>query len=383
MSTVGLKSLRAAIAAAAWAGLDPRALLATYGLEPSALEDPDLRFARSDWLALWEATARHAGDPGIGMHAAARLAEGHWDVIDYIVASSETLGAAFARFESYSAIVTTGVRHTVRSGQRTARIVREHLGGTAPHRIATEFAFTNIVLRFGALTATRWRPSRVTFTHGPSVPEGDYARVFGCPVRFRAVLDAIEMPAPDLALPMKRPAPELCAVLERHAALLVRKLPDERSPLDRVRHALGDELRGGVPSLASVARRLGLGARTLQRCLAAEGVTYRALVEEDARRSRLPLPGRRVPRPRRGRLPRRVLRPERVLQSVSAVDGAHAGSFSRADTALARAAWRRRTIEWRRRTVPARARAPTTSRMASSFRGRARSLFRFSPPARA
>ena len=58
---------------------------------------------------------------------------------------------------------------------------------------------------------------------------------------------------------------------------------DEHPFVGRVRAAVGLTLQRGTGDLASVARALDVGARTLQRRLAAEGRNFRAVVD-DARR---------------------------------------------------------------------------------------------------
>jgi AraC-like DNA-binding protein len=279
-ATVSVKTLRAALAAASLAGIDAAALLREQGIDPAVTQDPDFRYPHDRWLALWETIATRAGDPGIGLHAAEGLAGGYWDLIDYVIASSATLGDALRRFERYFAIISTGVRHVLRIEGRSARLYRQYVGGASPSRIATEFAFANVALRFRALAARPWSPALVTFTHEPSLPPEEYARVFRCPVQFRAPMDAVSMPLQDLSIPTQRPDPELCALLERHALLLIRSLPAESSLSDRICHALKGELSGGVPALGTIAKRIGVSERTLQRNLARQRVSYRSLVEK-------------------------------------------------------------------------------------------------------
>jgi hypothetical protein len=58
-----------------------------------------------------------AGDRGpdrprdTGIDAAEHLPWGHWDVVDYLIGTSDTWGAAVKRFDRYFAIISTGVRH--------------------------------------------------------------------------------------------------------------------------------------------------------------------------------------------------------------------------------------------------------------------------------
>jgi AraC-like DNA-binding protein len=72
----------------------------------------------------------------------------------------------------------------------------------------------------------------------------------------------------------------LFGVLEEHAKLLVARLPRCEGFVGTVRAVIGQELRGGDPSLDHVARKLAMGSRTLQRRLKEDGVAYSRLLDE-------------------------------------------------------------------------------------------------------
>ena len=69
-------------------------------------------------------------------------------------------------------------------------------------------------------------------------------------------------------------------VLIDHADLLLERLPRGPDLVERTRRAIGGRLRGGDPSLESVARELGMSERSLQRHLRELGYTYNALADE-------------------------------------------------------------------------------------------------------
>jgi AraC-like DNA-binding protein len=69
-------------------------------------------------------------------------------------------------------------------------------------------------------------------------------------------------------------------VLIEHADLLLARLPQAPDLIERTRRAIGGRLRGGDPSLESVARELGMSERSLQRHLGELGYTYNALADE-------------------------------------------------------------------------------------------------------
>lgn len=284
-ATVGVKAMRAALAVVAAAKIDPGTLAARHGFRLADLDDPDRRFAHDVWAALWDDVEQRTGDPGIGIHTAAALPIGHWDVVDYMIASSETLGEGFRKLVRYFPLISTAAAHVIHVGADEVRILREYDRGTRPSRSGTELAVASIVLRFRDLASVPWAPESVSFEHEAAVPAAEYERVFGCPVLFGQPADAIVMRRQVFDIPMRQPEAELSRVLERHARLILAKLPSPTSSIvDRVRHSLASDLSAGPPALSRTAKRMGTSVRTLQRRLDEAGVAYRDLVEQTRER---------------------------------------------------------------------------------------------------
>jgi AraC-like DNA-binding protein len=77
--------------------------------------------------------------------------------------------------------------------------------------------------------------------------------------------------------------PDLFSVLDTHAKMLLDQRPGSADRADivaRVRDAIESELRGGDPKLESIARRLAMSPRTLQRRLSDRGVLFNDVLDE-------------------------------------------------------------------------------------------------------
>lgn len=123
-------------------------------------------------------------------------------------------------------------------------------------------------------------PDEVRFAHPAPRDTGEHARILRAPVRFATGENALVLPAALLERPCARADPGLAAVLDRHAAERLERLGVTSAVADRARAALAEALRESEPSAAQVARRLRMSVRTLTRALAAEGTSYRALLEQ-------------------------------------------------------------------------------------------------------
>jgi AraC-like DNA-binding protein len=97
---------------------------------------------------------------------------------------------------------------------------------------------------------------------------------FGC-ARTELVFDARLL---DLALPKADPA--LAALLQRNASALLGSTANRSNFADQVRDEISKVSAPGDLQLAVIARRLGTSARTLQRRLGADGMSFHELVRE-------------------------------------------------------------------------------------------------------
>jgi AraC-like DNA-binding protein len=102
--------------------------------------------------------------------------------------------------------------------------------------------------------------------------EKERTRIFGPRVSFGAKTSELFVGAATTALPLRTANPELSSILEREAARL--SLRPDAPIVDRVRAAIEHGMRDGDVSLEAVAKKLALGARTVQRLLQRDGTSY-------------------------------------------------------------------------------------------------------------
>jgi AraC-like DNA-binding protein len=272
--TVNAKTVRAVLGAAKALGLDAGALAAARGLA-DALTDVDARFPHASWIDLWEDIIRRTDSASIGIDAAERLPWGHWDVMDYLMGTSDNLGMGLRRFELYFKLISTGSTHSLEEHGDAVHLVRRYAPECMTRLLApAEFGFANIVARSRTSLGVRWCPLAVRFAAPAPSNDAVHRRFFGCPVHFDATTSAIVIEASMLALPMSRPDPELSRILERHADLMVVQLGPEGDFVGRVRRIIVNGLPDADVSVARTARQLGMSVRTLQRRLQESGQSF-------------------------------------------------------------------------------------------------------------
>lgn len=283
-ATVSVKVIRACALAAATRGIAPPEVAALLGLDPATLADPHARVPHALVIRAWEELPARTGDPAFGLRAAELLGRAPFDIVDHVAAQGPTLRDAVACLLRYQRLLheDAELRLTIEDGE--ARISQRLRSTAIAPRHMAEFIVAMWVLRARAVLGD-FPLRRVAFQHGPPADIEPHRRLFGAPLDFLADDNSAAFPAHLLDAPVRGGDPFLAAILARHAAEQLARLPPRDRIAARVKaHVLG-RLPGEVPSIDDTARALGTSARSLQRALQAEGESYQGAVDDVRRAS--------------------------------------------------------------------------------------------------
>jgi len=273
-------SSRALLEACARLGLDTDRILACARVDRATLQDPDARIPTEQVNALWRKAYELSRDPDLALHAVEVLPFGAYRVIDFLAGQAPTVGAALTKVSDYFPLINSVVRLPITMGDRLVT-----LGVDAPSdpavitRPYAEYTLAAVFLRTRFNTQEPFRLMRVEFSHSKPASIGEHERIFACPVRFGADTCQMVIAREVWDSPRTGTDPTLFSVLDTHAKMLIDQLPADTSIVARVRDAIAIELRGGDPGLESVARRLAMSPRTLQRRLGEHGVLFNDVLD--------------------------------------------------------------------------------------------------------
>ena len=195
--------------------------------------------------------------------------------------SATDLLNSFQRVERYGRIVTSVANYTVVRGEGSAFMAvnkgdNTRLGET----MVTELAVAAGTAISREVSTRAFEPMAIHFSHEQPTDISAFEAHFRCPLHFASHRDGIEISYEMLhannRLGDARISDFFDAHLEKELAAFVGNSALEQT----VRAEIARSLSDGAPSLAEVARRLGMSARTLQRRLAEEGVAYQDVVED-------------------------------------------------------------------------------------------------------
>ena len=274
-------SSRALLDASVRRGGNVEELLEIADLQRWEVYDPKRWLLDEKVVSLWMATLERSTDPFLVLHAAAELPLGSYDVIDNLALCSSTIGQGVESIARFFGLMKKTVLLKVEKGEQLITVrfktLTDPTGGPRP---MAEYALAAIVARSRSAWGRRFYPHSVSFA-GPPIGTGfEYRQLFGCPVEFHSDRTQLVFEREVWETPVGGGNKIRYAMLERRAKnLLKNRRPDDWFT-DRVRDVVGDMFLERRLDLPSVAKRLSMSPRTLQRRLGEAGYSFGILLCE-------------------------------------------------------------------------------------------------------
>jgi AraC-like DNA-binding protein len=270
---------RAFVSALERLGYGSEPLLAAAGLRSRDLDDPDARVPCDALGAMIARAQQERFTPNLALELARVTPIGAYPLLDYLVLTSETVGAGVQQLGRYNRIIGGPIEIDVREEGDAVRIVMA--SSAAPFSL--EFVASLVILHFRNETDGRFAAIGVALEHTVDDPAA-YERILACPIEQRASWNGIRVSLDMWRLPLRRRDSVLRQLLETQANGILAHQPARTGLAFRVQRALAPRVAGGDTSIGALARELAMSGRTLQRRLAMEGVSYHALLD-DARKA--------------------------------------------------------------------------------------------------
>lgn len=265
------------------AGLDCAALFKQLGLDFTALQDPDARFAQDDMTRLWHLAVERSGNPAIGLNMAKVVRPASFHVVGYILMSSPTLASGFERLVRYQRIIAEGADVVFRRQPEGYQLVLTvHGDRLPPTRQSAEASLATALALCGWLTGRALEPIKVMIQGDAPSDLSPYREAFHGPLEFNAAHDALLFRHEDMDAPLPTADAAMAALHDRFAGEYLARFA-ESQVTHRARQALCRLMPHGEPKREQVAQSLHLSQRTLQRRLQEEGTSFQALLDETRR----------------------------------------------------------------------------------------------------
>ncbi len=214
------------------------------------------------------------------LRAGAAVPVGAYAVVDYLAACCENVEEGLRRLTRYFTLVRPGVRIELRVEADRARVDYQDERRDDP--FFDQWTTGVIVQRFRGATGLRFAllEARFRAAEGSAADAAEARELLGCSPTVGAEVGGFTIGLDVWRAPLLLRDERMRQSLEAHAeSLLAEHGEGPDATQRRVREAIAGELRGGDPSIQTVAKKLATTPRTLQRRLAEQGVSYQQVVD--------------------------------------------------------------------------------------------------------
>jgi AraC-like DNA-binding protein/alkylhydroperoxidase/carboxymuconolactone decarboxylase family protein YurZ len=261
-------------------GVSVHALFARTGVSADELEDIQARISHRQRLAIYRNARNLAKRADVGLCAGARQRISDYGIFGYAMVSSTTFGDALMFSLDHATMSGSAVRQISFRTEGPTAILRSHgldtLGDLLP--FAAEFWRSSTVALFSRVLERPFPTTRMIFPFAAPDHWRTYERMFDCPVDFGADTMEWHFDAGVLASPCPNANPITAKICQQFCDVVLTEGPGESEFARKIRAAClnGPER---FPTAGEMAGQLGLSLRTLHRRLAADGLSYQAILD--------------------------------------------------------------------------------------------------------
>jgi AraC-like DNA-binding protein len=262
-------------------GLSFEELLAVSELSPDDFADLDRMIPDVALMRLWPFLADRLPGVVVPLELAKSFDSSKLGIAGRILLASENARHSLTQNSRFQKLVDSTIEVSLVEDGGLAVYTLRHRDDVHALGLPIELMMAMSVLVASAGLGERMPLEAVTFSHAPRYPVSAYEQFFGTEVSFSAKADSLRVAAHHLDRPFATLDPQLSRYLEAQAGQMVASLPPSAPPfVAEVTKVVVQELPRGPIDQASVARKLAVSTRTLQRRLAEANTSFQDVLEE-------------------------------------------------------------------------------------------------------
>jgi len=264
-------------------GVDADALLEDLELPRALFAGLDGSLPLQRFVEMFERASRASGDDCFGAHFALRYPLQYTGLAGHVALHAPTVGDGCTAFGRYYSLVADCSRVTLAIVGDQAKFSYQVTDASiVPRRQDAECMTAVLLLWLRGNLGADFSPDEVWFEHAEPAGVAELSRIFAArsPLRFGQPENALLFPRAHLEAKVRAADDELHQLLKARVEQLLRKKEHVPALVASVRDTICATLDESLPTLESVAARLKLGPRTLQRRLREAGRTFHQVLED-------------------------------------------------------------------------------------------------------
>jgi AraC-like DNA-binding protein len=267
------------------AGGNPDQVLNAAELDCGVLAVSDHFIPAATFAAILNEAARSTHDDCFGLHFGERFDPKHIGPLIYVALNSPTIGAAIENVERYLHVYDSSAKWSCAVEDDRAYICFMLTDLDIDDlRQSNEHGMTLILNTVRMMIGSQWAPLEVRFAHAAPERVGEHQRIFRAPVLFGAAMNTLVIERSLIEAQVPAADGKLYPIVKRYLDQILDAVPKEDELLTTVRKSIAESMREGDPTLARVAKKLGVSPRTLERRLEERGIRFKKLMDDTRRR---------------------------------------------------------------------------------------------------
>jgi AraC-like DNA-binding protein len=231
----------------------------------------------SRWQGMLACVDALEARPALSLRVAECISPRHFGVLGHAALACATLADALARMERFHASVYDA--NPARLWPQSEGVCIEWgVERGRPGALVDETAIASLVQLARDMTGRMVPVPLVAFVNPAPVDVQPYEDFFGGRVLFGQPSTRLVLSHAHLALPLRKADPDLLALLDQHAEVLLKQAASLPADVAHWRTSLLPLIREGRPSLKALAAAHHMSERTLQRHLSLAGLSFQGLL---------------------------------------------------------------------------------------------------------
>ena len=265
--------------------IDPQPILQELNIESTNQLQQGGRLCRKQVVTLWTKALEATGDPYLALKVKKHFEPIYFSALGMAISASRNGHDALQRMVRYSHMISNGSDVKLVYNNDRITVIHEHIVDVSnqPHMLDLECVFAIAIDSLRTICNEHLKPIKVEFKHRFPFDQTPFQEAFGCPVEFNASRNSVTFRYEDLVHPSLFANTQLTAHLDQWIEEQLMQF-SQKSLSSQVKQFLIERIPHGEVDQAKVADAFSMSPRYLQKCLQAEGQTYKRLVDESKKK---------------------------------------------------------------------------------------------------